>query len=238
MERLERAMATGFLSVLIVLVVVLSIALGALWYWVHHAGQVDAAHRQQAQLALDDELRRTNNETTRVLRDEDSADPDVLTAVIYRHTGAPLISYDAPRHTFRARVAKRVEYESRTLFGTSEGVIERCLQYTYTPGQDHDWTSTMSTVKYDTCNPAVSINSDARIAGQRVAALEASELNRASVRRALAPYRRFLTVGAVTTTGSTVKVSVVVSEGTTRQCYWITRNGLQILSVPAQNCQR
>ncbi|MFD4785896.1 hypothetical protein ACFWN1_02190 [Streptomyces sp. NPDC058459] len=237
MTRLGRAMTTGCLTVLVVLIVVLSTVLGALWYWSRHTGEVNAEHRQQALRALDHQLRRTKNETTRALSDEGSADPDALTAVVHRHTGAPVISYDASRHAFRARVTKRVEYESRTLFGISRGVIDRCLEYTYAPAKRHGWTSTMSVLKYDTCAPSASIGSGARTAGQRVAALEASELNRTGVRRALAPYRRFLTVRTVTRTGSRVRVSVVVSEETTRQCYRITRNGSQVVSVPAQTCQ-
>ncbi|MEU1707821.1 hypothetical protein ABZ478_20935 [Streptomyces sp. NPDC005706] len=237
MARLERAMTTGCLTVLVVLIFVLSTVLGALWYWSWHTDKVNAEHRQQALLTLDDQLRRTKNETIHALGNETSADPDALTAVIHQHTGAPAISYDASRHTFRARVLKRVEYESRTLFGISQGVINRCLAYTYAPAKGYGWTSTMSVLKYDTCGPSASIGSGARIAGQRVAALEASELNRAGVRRALAPYRRFLTVSAVTSTGSTVRVSVVVSEETTRQCYRITRDGSQVFSIPAQTCQ-
>ncbi|MDX5565798.1 hypothetical protein PYK79_24175 [Streptomyces sp. ID05-04B] len=237
MARLERAMTTGCLTVLVVLIVVLSTVLGMLWYWSRHTDKVNAEHRQQALLALDDQLRRTKNETIGALGNEGSADPDALTAVIHQHTGAPVISYDAFRHTFRARVVKRVEYESRSLFGISQGVIGRCLEYTYAPAKGHGWTSTISVVKYDTCGPSVSIGSGARTAGQRVAALEASELNLTGVRRALAPYRRFLTVSAVTRTGSTVTVSVVVSEETTRQCYRITRNGSQVFSVPVQACQ-
>ncbi|MEV6808961.1 hypothetical protein [Streptomyces sp. NPDC051129] len=232
-----RATTTGCLTVLVPLIVVLSTVLGALWYWSWHTDKVNAEHRQQALLALGDQVRRTKNETIRALDDEGSADPDALTAVIHRHTGAPVISYDASRHAFRARVVKRVEYESRTLLGISQSVTGRCLEYTYVLAKGHGWTSTMSVLKYDTCGPSVSIGSGARIASQRVAALEASELNRSGVRRALAPYRRFLTVSAVTRIGSAVRVSVVVSEETIRQCYRITRDGSQVFSVPAQTCQ-
>ncbi|MFG2267327.1 hypothetical protein [Streptomyces sp. NPDC048720] len=230
-------MTTGCLTVLVVLIVVLSTLVGALWYWSWHTDKVNAEHRQQALSTLDDQLRRTKNETIHALGDKGSADPDALTAVIHQHTGAPVISYDASRHAFRARVVKRVEYEFRTLFGISHGVIDRCLAYTYAPAKGFGWTSTMSVLKYDTCGPTVSIGSGARIAGQRIAALEASKLNRAGVRRALAPYRRFLTVSAVTSTGRTVRVTVVVSEETTRQCYRITRDGSQVFSTPAQTCQ-
>jgi hypothetical protein len=147
-----------------------------------------------------------------------------------------VISYDASRHVFSARVAKRAEYRTRTLFGIGQGVIDRCLEYTYAPAKGHDWASTMSVLMNDTCGPSVAIGNGAHIVGRRVAALEAAELNRAGVRRALAPYRRFLTVGTITRTGSTVKMSVTVSKGTSRQCYRITRDGSQVLSVPAQTC--
>ncbi|MFI0232670.1 hypothetical protein [Streptomyces sp. NPDC017086] len=237
MARLERGMTIGCLTVLVVLIVVPGTVLGALWYWSWHIDKVNAEHRQQALLALDDQLRRTKNETLRALNGEDSADPDALTAVIHQYTGAPLISYDASRHVFRARVVKRVEYETRTLSGIGRDVIDRCLAYTYARAEGHGWTSTTSVLTYDACGPSAAIGSGARMAGRRVAALEASELNRAGVRRALAPYRRFLTVSAVTRSGSTVRMSIVVSDETTRQCYRITRDGSQVLSVPAQTCQ-
>ncbi|MFE9500649.1 hypothetical protein [Streptomyces collinus] len=237
MARLKPPMTTGCLTVLVVLIAVLSTVLGALWYWTRHTDTVNAEHRQQALQALDEQLRRTKHDTIRALDNESSGDPDVLTAVIHRHTGAPVISYDASRHAFRARMVKRVEYKARTLFGTSEGMIDRCLDYTYAPANDRGWTSTMSVLKDDTCAPSDSVGSAARIAAQRVAALDASELTRIGLRRALAPYRRFLTVNAVTRTGGTVTVSVMVSEESTRQCYRITRNGSQVLSVPAQTCQ-
>ncbi|MGW2640022.1 hypothetical protein [Streptomyces sp. NPDC001348] len=237
MARLERAATTGCLTFLVVLIVVLGTVLGAFWYRSWHTDKVDAERRQQALPALDGRLRRTENETVRALRDEGSADPDALTAVIHQHTGAPVISYDASRRAFRARVVERLAYESRTLFGSSQDVIDRCLEFTYAPAKGHAWTSTVSVLKYDTCGPSLSIGSGAGLAGRRVAALDASELNRSGVRRALAPYRRFLEVSAVTRTGGTVRVSVVVSEQSTRQCYRITRKRSQVLSVPAQSCQ-
>lgn len=236
MARLDRAMTTGCLILLVVLIVVFGTVLGVLWYWSWHTDKINAEYRQQALLALGDQLRRTRNETIRALGDAGPADPGALTAVIHQRTGAPVISYDASRHVFRARVAKRAEYKIRTLFGIGQDMIVRCLEYTYAPAKGHDWASAMSILMNDTCGPSVSIGNGAHTAGQRVAALEAAELNRAGVRRALAPYRRFLTVGTITRTGSTVKMSVAVSEGTSRQCYRITRDGSRVLSVPAQTC--
>ncbi|MFD4540901.1 hypothetical protein [Streptomyces bauhiniae] len=230
-------MTPGCLTVLVVLTVVLGAVLGASWYWSRHTDEANAERRRQAQLRLDDRLRRTEDETIRALGEEGSADPDALTAVVHQHTRAPVISYDASRHALRARVAERAEYESRTLFGISQGVIDRCLEYTYTPARGRGWTSTTSVLTYDSCGPAVSIAGAARTVGRRVAALEAAELNDAGVRRALAPYHRFLTVSVVTRTGSAVRVSVVVTEETARQCYRITRDGSRVSSVPAQTCR-
>ncbi|MEV6806810.1 hypothetical protein [Streptomyces sp. NPDC051129] len=101
MARLERGMTIGCLTVLVVLIVVLGTVLGALWYWSWHTDKVNAEHRQQALLALDDQLRRTKNETLRALGSEGSA--DLLRCVPSRVQGTrgqagPVRAQDALRY--------------------------------------------------------------------------------------------------------------------------------------------
>ncbi|KAB1139997.1 hypothetical protein F7R91_37585 [Streptomyces luteolifulvus] len=111
MRRANRLMTTGCLTVLIALIIVLGIVVSWLWYSVWHAGNVNSERREKALASTLEQARDTADRTARALDTSGASDADTLTSLIWQHSEAPVITYDASRHEFTATVAKSTQYD-------------------------------------------------------------------------------------------------------------------------------
>lgn len=229
MERIDRAMTGGCLTTLILLAIILATGLSWLWYADWHAGKVNSERRHRAVSSILQQARNAADDTARSLDASRTSDIDELTDVIWKHTGSPLITYDTSHHAFTARLDKQVMYETlAVLMGGGSDAVSRCLDFTYSHPHGHAWTLKVTVRKYDVCRPATDISSLSRLAGTRIEGMDAQELTRTGVQKALDPTGtlRTFTVKRVARRDGTVAVSVLISshDGTAGQCYRITRS--------------
>jgi hypothetical protein len=139
-------MTAGCLTVLILLVVVLATGLSWLWYSNWHVGKVVSERRHRAVSSILQQARNVADDTARSLDASRTGDLDELTGVIWKHTGSPLITYDASRRAFTARLSKQVMYEtSGDLLGGGSDAVSRCLDFTYSHPHGHAPTGTLRT---------------------------------------------------------------------------------------------
>ncbi len=229
MERINRSMTTGCLTMLIALVLVLAAGLSWLGYADWHAGKVNGERRQEAVSSILRQGRDAADDTARSLDASRTSDVDELTGVIWEHTGSPLIAYDASRDAFTARLPKRVVYETvGVLPGGGSDAVSRCLDFTYSRPHGHAWTPRVTARDGDACRPATEVGSLSRLAGKRIEGIGVRQLTRAGVQQALDPTGtlRTFTVRSVVREDGTAAVSVLISshDGTVGQCYRITRS--------------
>ncbi|MGW7409906.1 hypothetical protein ACWGI9_40475 [Streptomyces sp. NPDC054833] len=247
-ERVDRVMTTGCLTMLVLLVVVLATGLSWLWYFEWHTGKVDSERRNRAVSSILRQARNAADDTARSLDASRSGDLDELTGVIWKHTGSPLITYDASRRAFTAWLSKQVMYEtSGSLLGGGSDAVSRCLGFTYSHPHGHAWTSKVTVRKDDVCRAATDIGLLSRLAGTRIEGMDPKDLTRTGVQKALDPTGtlRSFTVKGVTRGDGRVTVAVLLSsnDGTVGQCYRITRPATvsgtgqpPVTSAPAPSC--
>ncbi|MDT7840162.1 hypothetical protein [Streptomyces justiciae] len=239
MRRTNRLVTTGCLTILIALIVVFAVPVSWLWYRTWHDERVNSEREEKARASLLDRARDTASTTAHALDTSGTTDPDALTEVIWRHTEAPVITYDATRHEFTATTTKFAQYDEKAILGAGPVRVTRCLVFTYTHPSGEAWTSHLTERDDDTCRPGEEINGLARLARTRIANLPDADLTRTEVQKALSPNGRlFYDVTSVTREGAAVTVLVLISnsEATVDQCYRFTHPAMN--AVPATSCSR
>ncbi len=228
MERINRSMTTGCLTILIVLIVVLATSLSCLWYSDWHAGKVNRERRDRAVSSVLQEARDAADATVRSLDASHASDVDELTGVIWKHTASPVITYDTSRREFTARLPKQMMYKKvSVLLGGDSDVVNRCFDFTYSRPYGQTWTHKVTVRDDDVCRPAADIGYRSRLAKQRIERIDAQSLTRTGLQKALDPTGtlRTFAVKDVARRDGTVVVSVLITslDATANQCYRITR---------------
>ncbi|MFD8394918.1 hypothetical protein ACFV2N_38455, partial [Streptomyces sp. NPDC059680] len=248
LARKNRTNTTGCLAILIGLVLILASGLSWLCYSDWHAGKVNSERRQRAVSSILQQAGNAADSTARSLNASHSSDVDRLTGVIWRRTGAPLITCDTSRREFTARLSKQVGYETVGVIpGGGGNAVSRCLDFTYSRPHAQTWMPKVTVRDDDVCRPATDIGYLSRLAGTRIEGIDVRELTRTGVQRALDPAGtlRTFTVKGVARRDGTVSVSVLISshDGTASQCYRITRSvpgsdavHPSVVTAPASSC--
>ncbi|MFI6375464.1 hypothetical protein [Streptomyces sp. NPDC050546] len=226
-RRANGLVTTGCLTVLIALAVILGIVVSWLWYRHWHDGNVNREREEKAFASIGKQARATADDTARALGTSDTTDADALTGVIWQHSEAPVITYDASRREFTATAARSAQYdEDLMLPGGGPVKVTRCFVVTYTPRPGQAWTPRVSERDDDVCRPSTQIASRVRLALTRISSMYAEDLTRTGVQKALDPTgRRSFDVRNVAREGDKLTVSVLVSssEAAVAQCYRFTR---------------
>ncbi|MCE7048038.1 hypothetical protein [Streptomyces purpurascens] len=226
-RRANGLVTTGCLTILIALIVVLGIVVSWLWYRHWHDGNVNREREEKAFASIGKQARATAHDTARALGTSGTTDADALTGVIWQHSEAPVITYDASRREFTATAARSARYDNRLLLpGGGHVEVTRCFVFTYTYRPGQAWTSRISERDDDVCRPGTEIGHMVRLALTRISSMYAEDLTRAGVQDALDPTgRRSFDVKNVVREGDTMTVSVLVSSSgaAVDQCYRFTR---------------
>lgn len=246
-SRATGLVTTGCLTVLAVLIVVFGTVASWLWYRAWHDGKVNDERREAAYASIRQQARDTADETARALGTAGTTDADALTEVIWRHSEAPVITYDASRQAFTATAMSHAEYPRKALLhGGGPDMVTRCFVVAYTRHPGRAWTSRVSERAADACRPGTGISGAVNLARTRIANLHTEDLTRAGVRKALDPTGRGRTYdvrsAAHEKDTATVSVLVTAPEATTAQCYRFTRPVQDVsgpnsaTAVPALSC--
>ncbi|MFV8187530.1 MULTISPECIES: hypothetical protein [unclassified Streptomyces] len=246
-ERLNRSLTTGCLIALLLLVIVLVSGLAGLWYANWHADNVNSQRRAQAVSSILQQARDTADDTARSLDASHSADIDKLIGVIWKHSGSPLIRYDSSHQALTARLPKQVMYETAgVLPGAGSDAVRRCVLFTFSYLDDHVWTPKVTLQAGDACRSVTDIGYLSRLADKRIGKMDAGQLSRVQIQKALDPTGRLHTfaVKRVTRGDGKVTAAILISshDGTAEQCYRITRsitpadeNGLPSTAAPTSS---
>ncbi|MDX3388311.1 hypothetical protein PV682_43785 [Streptomyces niveiscabiei] len=229
--------------------VVLGVVVSWLWYRHWHDGNVNSERRDKAFALIREQARATADDTARALDTSGTTDADALTGVIWQHSEAPVVTYDASRREFTATAARSAQYDEEVMLpGGGPVEVTRCFVFTYTHRPGQAWTSRVSERDDDVCRASTQIGGRVRLALTRISSMYAEDLTRAGVQTALDPTGRgSFDVRNVMRKGDTVTVSVLVSSSEASgaavdQCYRFTRpvpgdDGQgSATAVPASSC--
>ncbi len=235
----------------LVLLVIPASLLAYFWYTVWHADHVNDERRQDALSWILGWSDKAADDTRHALgRSGSGADADALTGVIWRHSEAPLITYDPARRTFTATVRKTTVYdEQAVLLGGGPVQIARCFRLTFTRGSGSAWTSAAAVADDELCRASQQIGAWAHFAQQRITDMNATDLTPAGVRRALDPTGSlgYYDVKSAQREGRTATVTAVIRDArranaTAEQCYRFVRDlGTEgsvddVTAVPLSTC--
>ncbi|MZF86462.1 hypothetical protein [Streptomyces sp. SID5643] len=244
--RANRLVTTGCLTLLIVLITVLGIPVSWLWYRHWHDGNVNSERRERARAAIEKQARARAGATDRALDASGTTDVDALTGVVWQHSKAPVITYDASRREFTATAASAAHYDAKAILpGGGSGRVTGCFVFTFTRHPGQGWTSQVSERDDATCRPSTQIGHRVRLALTRISGMDADDLTPDGIQNALDPtQRRSFDVNKVVPEGDTTTVFVLVSSSHagTCQCYRFTRpvpDGAgrgPATAVPASSC--
>ena len=243
--RAHRFVTTGCLTVLIALITVLGVVVGSLWYRHWHDGNVNSDRRDEAYASILKQARADADDTARALGTSGATDADTLTGVIWRHSKAPVITYDDSSRGFTATARRFTEYEEKAIWGGGPVRVTRCFVVIYTPGAGRAWTSRVSERDDAVCRPATEIDGLAQLVRKRIGSMYPEDLTKAGVRKALDPLgkQRSYDVRSVVREADTVTVLAVLStaDATTSQCYRVARPADDAIpdsttAVPASSC--
>ncbi|MET7503062.1 hypothetical protein ACIQ9K_25765 [Streptomyces microflavus] len=217
-----------------------------LWYRHWHDGDVNSQRREQTRASILERAQATANNTNSALARSGSTDTDALADVIWRHSKAPVITYDTSRPEFTATAAVSAHYDEKVMLpGGGNAEVSRCFTFTYTQHPNETWTSKVSEWGDDVCRPSTQIGGRARLALTRISSMYAEDLSLTGVQNALDPTRlRSFDVKNVVRRGGIVKIFVLVSSSgaEVEQCYRFTRrvsgSGTQdtATAVPTPSC--
>jgi hypothetical protein len=217
-----------------------------LWYRNWHDGNANSERRDRALASIREQARAAADETARALGTSGATDTDTLISVIWRHTQAPVITYEASRREFTATAETSAQYDHEVVLpGSGPVEVTRCYIITYTHHPGRAWTSRVSERDHDVCRPGVEIGGLARLAQTRISSMYAQDLTHSGVQKALNPTgRRSFEVKSVAREGDTTTVSVVVSSSgaAVDQCYDFTRHApggdgrSSATAVPTASC--
>ncbi|GAA2919549.1 hypothetical protein GCM10011428_39880 [Streptomyces violaceus] len=246
-RRANRLVTTGCLTILIALITVLAVPVSWLWYRHWHDGNVNSERRDRAFASILKQAHARAGDTNRALETSGITDVDALTGVIWRHTEAPVIAYDASHREFTATAASSAHYDAKAILpGGGSGQVTRCFVFTFAHRPGQAWTSRVSERDDGVCRPGTEIGGLVRLAQTRISSMYAEDLTRAGVQKALDPTGRLRSydVKRAARRADTVTVSILLSspDTTVGQCYRFTRpvpggDGLgSATAVPASSC--
>ncbi|GAA3498312.1 hypothetical protein GCM10019016_054150 [Streptomyces prasinosporus] len=185
---MRRAVTTGALVLLNVLLIVPLALAGYLGFSFWHAERENDRRRQAAADALLRQARDAADRAADALTASRDTGADASLAVIREHTGSPLITHDADRDVFTAVAARSGRYDpERTPLG-DPGEVERCFVHTYARRPGAAWTSAVAERDADVCRAGDRIDARVRSAGLGMADLDAERLTRAGVQGVLDPH--------------------------------------------------
>ncbi|MEV5321799.1 hypothetical protein AB0K92_29865 [Streptomyces sp. NPDC052687] len=218
---------TGCLTLLIALITALGLPVSWLWYRSWHDEKANTARKDATLASILEHARATADDTAHALDTSDATDTDALISVIWRHTQAPVITYDPARHAFTATAAQSALYDEKALLlGGGPVRVTRCFVYTYAHRPGHTWTSRLSEHDPAVCRPAMRIGGLAGLARTRLSSMYAEDLTHANVRKALDPTGRLrpYDVKSVKRTADTITLSILLSSSDPMadQCYRFT----------------
>lgn len=245
--RANRLVTTGCLTILIALITVLGVVVSWLWYRHWHDGNVNSERRASALASIREHAHDAADDTARALDTSGTTDADALTEVIWRHTEAPVITYDASRREFTATAARSTQYDEKVMLpGGGPVKMTRCFVFTYAYHPGQAWTSRVSERDDAVCRPGTELDGLARLTRMRISSMYAEDLTRAGVQKALDPTGRLRSydVRSAVRRGDTVTISILLSSPGTPvgQCYRFTRpvpddDGQgSATAVPASSC--
>jgi hypothetical protein len=195
------------------------------WYDVWHTNHVNEERRQDTLASVLRRARADGDSAARALGKRPDTDPAVLTGLIWKHTEAPVITFDRDQRTFTATAFRSAVYDTETfLLAGGPDQVRRCFGFTWTRAANGTWTGKVSTRDDAVCRPGEQIGFLAGLARDRVTNLSAKDLTGAGVRQAFASPREAYDVEDVVREGRTVTVDVLVRD-TPRaaQCYRYVR---------------
>ncbi|MFJ8311623.1 hypothetical protein [Streptomyces sp. NPDC094147] len=227
-RRFTRRAATGGL----ILLIIPAGLLAYFWYSAWHTSHVNDQRRQAALTSILAQARDATTDTTHALNTNSTTDTDALTGIIWQHTHAPLIAYDASRRTFTATASRSADYSEEVLLpGGGPVTVNRCFTFTSTRGTSAIWTTTMTEQDEQLCRPGQTIDHRATLAKERIRNMSAAQLTRADVTQALDPAHQQDTYVVKDTVrhGQTVTITILIRaqrdvSATAAQCYQFTRN--------------
>ncbi|MFJ8468278.1 hypothetical protein [Streptomyces swartbergensis] len=227
-RRANRLVTTGCLTILIALITVLGVLVSWMWYRHWHDGNVNREREEKAIALIQKQARATADDTARALDTSGATDTDALIGVIWRHTEAPVITYDPSRREFTATAARSARYDQKVMLpGGGPVQVTRCFVFAYAHSPGQAWTSRVSERDDDACRPGTAIGGLVRLARTRISSMYAEDLTRAGVQKALDPTgrRHSYDVKSAVRRADTVTVSILLSspDTTVGQCYRFTR---------------
>lgn len=233
-------MATGLtggcLIFLVLLIVIGGSLLAALWYRLWSTENTTNRNRAAAEVEHRERIDRAARESAQALRASAATDPATLTALIGKHTRAPVITYNATHKEFTAKVEMSTIYDTAHLLTVGVERIVSCEVFTYTPGPDRAWRVDLTTRETATCRPGKQIGDLAHRARQVLENLNGDLMTVAEAQRVLDQARSpgRLIVRNVTHDKRTTTVSALLADATKTvgQCYRLTmsRPGNQVPS--------
>ncbi|MBB4987142.1 hypothetical protein [Streptomyces nymphaeiformis] len=245
-KRIERSITGGCLVFLVLLIMVGVSLVTVVGYVLWSTGNTTEKNRTAAEAELHDLINRAALESAGALRASAATDPATLTALIGKHTEAPVITYDAAHKKFTAVVEKATDYQRVNMLGGGSDRIAACGIFTYTLGPDRTWRVDVTTRETTACLPSSEVGHLARGAREVLEGLDDDLTTVTQARRALDRTRPLgrLTVRKVTHDKRTTTISALLTDTaqTVDQCFLLTlpRPGNQVPSpvtvTPASSC--
>ncbi|MFI9106642.1 hypothetical protein ACIGXA_39715 [Streptomyces fildesensis] len=245
--RFARPVTTGCLLLLIVPAVLL----GYFWYSVWHVHRDNDQRRQAVLATILDQARLATSDTAHALNTSGTTDTGILTGVIWQHTHAPAITYDASLHTFAATGSRSVLYDEKKLVLPNGGQVneKRCFTFTFSHPSGASWTATMAEQAKEVCAAGETIDSRARLAKDRIKNMAGARLSPTDVTDVLDPTHQqdaYVMKGAVRH-GQTVTITLLIHaqrevSATAEQCYQFIRHldvadtERSVTSAPLASC--
>ncbi|MHC5902900.1 hypothetical protein ACVNF4_03145 [Streptomyces sp. S6] len=238
-------MTTGCLTALIALIIVLGTVVSWLWFRNWHDENANGARDRKALASVLRQARATADGTARALDASGTTDADAVTAVIWRHSEAPVITYDPSRREFTATAEKFAQYDEEGVLGGGPVRETRCFVFTYARHSGQGWTSKVAERDRASCGPGNQIGGRVRLALTRISGMYAEDMTRPGMQDALDPTgRRSFDVKSVVREGGTMRASILVSSAGAEvdQCYRFTRpvpdddGGRPATAVPVSSC--
>jgi len=245
-ERVARLVTCGCVVVLTASVIVVGTLVSWLSFRSWHDKNANSEHDRQARASILRQARATADDTVRALDTGGTGDADAVTGVIWRHSEAPVITYDASRREFTATAEKTAQYDGASMFGGGAVQVTRCFVFTYAHHPGRPWTSKVTERDRAVCAPGHEIAGLVRLTLTRVSGMHAQDMTQAGMRKALGVTEgRSLDVRKVVREGDMVSASILVpswrAEAT--QCYRFTRpvrsdaTGRAATAVPTSSCR-
>jgi len=220
--RTSRPLATCCLALLLIPVCVVA------WFWydVRHTERVNDERLRDTLVSVLRKAREDGASAARALGTSQDTGTDALTGLIWKHTEASVITYDAGGEEFTATAFRSaVADQEAVLLSSGPELVRRCLRFTYVRDTGRTWTSKVTVLRDDdVCRPSERIGSLAELARRRLTSMYTKDLTTAGVRRTLALPKRAYDVRSVVRQGRTVTVGALVRDDpSAAQCYRYTR---------------